>query len=208
MGMINSLNVKSSYAKSLTSEKREQWIRKGRQGSNEKAPFSPAFVGRLDYKGMNGLIFGSSLYYADGSNTKIDKAKTRLSIFDVHAVYEFKGFNFKGLYTQTNLSNAEKLGEDTISKASGYYVNASYDVGNIIGLTNKLPIFVQYEKYSPIEETVSGKGISENVKNINLGFNFYPTSQVVLKADYQIKDDKNRDTKLIKTLSFGLGFIF
>ena len=208
VGMINALNLNSEHTTDLTAGKRNQWIRKGRQGSNEKAPFKPAFVGRVDYKGVNGLIVGVSEYYADASNIKTgDISGTSVNIFDVHTVYEVGGFNLKALYTQTNVSSAEKLGEDTITKASGYYVNSSYDVSSMIGVNMKLPIFAQYERYNPIEETVSGKGEFKSITNINVGFNLYPTNQVVLKADYQIKDDKNRDKKE-NMLSFGLGFIF
>ena len=209
-GAINALNVNSAFATDLTSAKREEWIRQGRQGSGEKAPFKAAFTGRLDYKGINGLLLGASVYYGDGSNLKAEGADisgTNLSMFDIHAVYEKGGFNAKALYTQTNLSGARKLGADTTKKASGYYVNTSYDIGQVLPTGFKIPLFAQYESYNPIEETVSGLGESEDINIITTGLNFYPTEQVVLKADYQIKDDKNKADKEY-TASFGIGFIF
>ena len=71
----------------------------------------------------------------------------------------------------------------------------------------KTPLFFQYESYNPVEKTANGVGELKDINNINFGFNFYPDAQVVLKVDYQIKDDKNVDIKE-STISFGLGFIF
>ena len=207
VGAINALNVNTAFATDITSAKREQWLRKGRKGSAEKATFSPAFVGRLDYKGINGLLIGASAYYGDASNTDPDLSGANLSIFDLHAQYEKGPFSAKALYTQANVSGAEKLGADTIQKASGFYLNTAYDVADALHMEYKLPVFVQYERYNPIEETVSGAGELEDISIVTAGFNFYPTEQVVLKADYAIKDDPARADKE-RTASFGLGFIF
>jgi len=208
-GMINSLNLNSQYTTDINAEKRGQWIRKGRQGSKEKAPFKPAFVGRLDYRGINGLVVGVSDYFGSASNLKKgeDKGGATMNIVDFHTVYQKGAFSFKGLYTQSNLINAEKFGDDTTTLASGYYVNASYDISSIVGLSMKLPLFAQYESYNPIEETVSQKGELKSINNLTFGFNLYPTDQVVLKADFLIQDDKNRD-EITNTVSLGLGFIF
>jgi len=40
---------------------------------------------------------------------------------------------------------------------------------------------------------------------VTIGLNFFPADQVVLKADYAMKEVNNVDNN---TFSFGLGFIF
>lgn len=204
-GVINALNLDSDKTASANSG----WIRSGRLGSDEKASFEPAFVGRVDYTGINGLMVGASVYYGDGSNTKDDPDSTSgltTTMFDIHASYDNGPFSAYGLYTQTNLDGAEKLSDTAVEKASGYYANASYDVSSLVGLKYKLPVFAQYENYNPVEKTVDGLNEDEfQTEVVTIGLNFFPADQVVLKADYAMKEVNNVDTN---TFSFGLGFIF
>jgi len=86
-------------------------------------------------------------------------------------------------------------------------MTAEYDVMSHINGTYRLPVFVQYENYNPVQETVSGVGELEDIENLTIGLNFYPHEQVVLKADYQIKD-RNDGSDEEETLSVGIGFIF
>ena len=179
-----------------------------RLGSSKDASFDPAFVGRVDYTGINGLMVGASVYYGGGSNTKDDTDISGLTttMFDIHAIYDNGPFSAYGLYTQSNLDGAEKLSDTAAEKASGYYANASYDISSLVGLDYTLPVFAQYENYNPVEKTVDGLNEDEfQTEIVTIGLNFFPADQVVLKADYAMKEVNNEDTN---TFSFGLGFIF
>lgn len=204
-GMINALNVDTDNTASADGG----WIRSGRLGSGKNAQFDPAFVGRVDYTGVNGLVVGASMYYGDGSNTKNDPDSTSgltTTMFDVHARYENGPFQAYGLYTQTNLDGAEKLGSSAVEKASGYYGNASYDISGIVGIGYKLPVFAQYENWNPVESTVDGLNEEKyQTEIVTIGLNFFPEDQVVLKADYAMKDVNGEETNIF---SLGLGFIF
>ncbi len=209
-GVINALNVNNAN----TMEPNGSWIRSGRLGSSANASFDPAFVGRVDYTGINGLMVGASVYYGDGSNLKNPKPTDEIqdvsgldtTIFDIHASYDNGPFSAYGLYTQTNLDGAEKLGSSAVEKASGYYANASYDLSSLVGLEYKLPVFAQYENYNPVEKTVDGLNEDKfQTEIVTIGLNFFPADQVVLKADYAMKEVNHVDTN---TFSFGLGFIF
>jgi hypothetical protein len=208
-GVINALNLNNEHT-TLTDKDQYKWIREGRLGANEKASFEPAFVGRVDYTGINGLMVGASVYYGDGSNLKDDAINDvsglTTTIFDIHASYDNGPFSAYGLYTQTNLDGAEKLGSSAVEKASGYYGNVSYDLSSLVGLDYKLPIFAQYEDYNPLEKTVDGLNEDKfQTEVVTIGLNFFPADQVVLKADYAMKEVGNREENLF---SFGLGFIF
>lgn len=204
-GMINALNLDSDETR--TADK--SWIRDGRLGSSKDASFDPAFVGRLDYTGINGLMVGASVYYGDGSNVKNDDSDVSgltTTIFDIHASYDNGPFSAYGVYTQTNLDGAEKLESDAVEKASGYYANVSYDLSSLVGIEYKLPVFAQYENYNPVEKTVDGSNEDTfQTEIVTIGLNFFPADQVVLKADYAMREVNNVDTD---TFSFGLGFIF
>jgi hypothetical protein len=76
----------------------------------------------------------------------------------------------------------------------------------LVGIEYKLPIFAQYENYNPVEKTVDGLNEDEfQTEIVTIGLNFFPADQVVLKADYAMRDVNNVDTNIF---SFGLGFIF
>ncbi len=210
-GMINTLNVNSEK----TAQPDSGWIRGGRQGAAKKAPFDPAFVGRLDYTGTTGLLIGASVYYGGGSNLKDpdpldpiqDISGLTTTIFDIHANYENGPFTANALYTQTNLNGAEKISSSAVEKASGYYVNAAYDIGSVVGLDYKVPVFAQYQDYNPVEKTVDGANEEEyKTKITTIGFNFFPVDQAVIKVDYALKDEGDKERE--KIFSVGLGFIF
>ena len=205
-GVINALNVNSAKTK----EANNGWIRGGRQGASKQASFDPAFVGRVDYTGVNGLMVGASLYYGDGSNLKDDAANDvsglTTTMFDIHATYDNGPFSAYGLYTQTNLDGAEKLSASAVESGSGYYLNASYDLGDVIGMEYKLPIFAQYENYNPVESTVDGLNEDKyQTEIVTIGLNFFPVDQAVIKADYAMKTVDGKDDNIF---SVGIGFIF
>jgi len=203
-GIINALNVDNTKAQ----DGKSGWIRSGRIGTEKNGAYQPAFVGRIDYTGINGLLVGASMYYGDGSNGADPKTSgLTTTLFDVHARYENGPFAAYGLYTQTNLDGAENFGTpDAVEKASGYYVNASYDIDSILGLGYKMPIFVQYENWNPVESTLSGANEDKyDTKTVTIGMNFFPTNQTVLKLDYEMDEVGGEDKN---TISFGVGFIF
>ena len=204
-GVINALNLNNDETKAPNGS----WIRDGRLGSSKDAPFDPAFIGRMDYTGINGLMIGASVYYGDGSNVEDgveDVSGLDTTIFDIHASYDNGPFSAYGLYTQTKLDGAEKLSGTAVEKASGYYANVSYDLSSMVGLEYKLPVFAQYQNYNPVEKTVDGLNEDEfQTEVVTIGLNFFPADQVVLKADYAMKEVNNVDSN---TFSFGLGFIF
>ncbi|HHE05908.1 MAG TPA: hypothetical protein ENK90_02165, partial [Epsilonproteobacteria bacterium] len=157
---------------------------------------------------VNGLVVGASMYYGGGSNLKdspeVDGLTT--TMFDIHGRYESGAFSAYGLYTQTSLDGAEKLGSNAAKKASGYYGNIAYDIGGLIGLDYKIPVFAQYENYNPVEKTVDGQNEDTfDTETVTIGFNFFPTDQTVLKFDYEMNDVNGQETN---TVSVGLGFIF
>ena len=210
VGIVNALNLNSKKTKEANSG----WIRGGRQGAAKKASYTPAFVGRLDYTGVNGLLLGASVYFAEGSNIKDPKSTDPIqdisglqtTMFDIHATYETGPFKANALYTQTQLSGAEKIGPNAVEKAEGYYVNAAYDIGGLVGLNYKLPIFAQYENFNPVEKTIDGADEDKyKTKKTTIGFNFFPVDQAVIKVDYAFREMDNQNDNIF---SLGLGFIF
>ncbi len=205
-GVINALNVNNEE----TLKPDGSWIRDSRLGAHKEAAFDPAFVGRVDYTGVNGLLVGASVYYGGGSNLKDDEINDvqglTTTMLDVHASYDNGPFSAYGLYTQANLDAAEKLSTEAAEKASGYYANASYDLSGLVGIQYKMPIFAQYENYNPVEQTVDGLNEDKyQTEIVTIGLNFFPVDQAVIKADYAMKEVNNAESNIF---SLGIGFIF
>ncbi len=192
-------------------------IREGRAGSTGKSAFEEAaFVGRLDYRGLNGLLLGASLYYGSATQGSVPGADAL--IYDLHATYELSGFKAKALYGATSISGAENIaaeptyGPTSIEASNGYYLNLEYDVLAMLSTTDRLPLFVQYDYINPAATVVDAtaatvdKDIGESATT-TVGVNYFPHEQVVLKADYAMTDDLTGGTDY-NTFSLGMGFIF
>jgi len=204
-GVINALALDNDN--NMPGSVTKQWIKSGRVGGEEEGPMQRvAFVGRLDYTGLTGLLIGTSAYY--GAATQGRPSGVDAFIYDIHGQYEFAGFKLKGLYTATRVSNAEKIFAEAADGAEGYYVNAEYNVLAALPTTKKLPVFVQYEHYDPVSSVAGGVRPDLEQTNTTVGLNFFPYEQVVLKADYAMADYHDAALEDYNTFSVAMGFIF
>ena len=211
-GVINALNLNSTY----TQNGKDTWIRNARRGSAPKVSAQKAaFVGRVDYIGFDGLKAGGSVYYGNGSNTdtpiaQVSKNDLNMFIYEIHAAYKKNGLFANALWTQASLSGADKIPGSTVAKkAEGGYANIGYNFFRHIPQTSiNMPLFYQYEQYNPVKEIANGVSTYSDITAHTFGINYFPHEQVVLKAEYQIKDDKNVQSEKIKTASVSFGFIF
>lgn len=202
------------------------WINNGRRGGYERNAKTSnlAAVGRLDYTGINGFLIGSSLYSGKAGPSTNERKEGELTIGELHAQYQKDGFKIKGLYAQALLSHADSyLGIHTVGdvaldfpfhpeSARGGYVNMEYNVLPYFTSSNtRLPIFFQYENYNLASSMVNGNTFG-TTKCYTYGINYFPHDQVVLKAEYALRQNKNdADSANYATegiYSFGLGFIF
>ena len=177
-----------------------KWIRDGRGGSFKQTDANLAFVGRVDYTGLNGLLVGVSSYYAPSANS----TDSTTTISDIHLDYKVAGARVYGTYAQVSRSGAADIATDAVESAKGGYVNLSFDVLTLTKLTTSMPIFVQYESTNPEESRVDGTA-GESIKTTTLGINYFPHEQVVLKADYAMQSVGSKDDAIA---SISMGFIF
>lgn len=199
VGLVNALDLKNDGTDS-------GWIRNGRiKGTGIMN--SLAGVARVDYTGINGLFVGASAYY--GNAAQGDTSESNAFIYDIHATYENGGLKLRGLYTATSVEDAENWDEPAAATdASGYYLNAEYDLLSFVSSTQKLPFFVQYESYNTTEKVVSATAPNNETEITTVGLNYFPHDQVVLKLDYAMKDFDDAAKTDSDTVSLGLGFIF
>ncbi len=197
IGVVNSLDL----SKSLSSK---SWLRSGRQkGAKAKAEDLSLFA-RLDFKLPGGEI-GASYYSGDSRHDDFSLNDARVDLFDIHFDYEINNFEVNGMYTAGNVSDSAAIGIG--KKAEGYYIGASYDIGSHLDMMSISP-FVRYSEYNLHKEVVPGvvedKSLDKEI--ITVGLNVKPTEKVVLKVDYQIRD--NAQENEANVFNMGIGFVF
>lgn len=191
----------------------KNWIRDGRRMGNENnnAVSNMGGVARLDYKGINGLAVGGSLYTGKAGAAKVaGMEEGRMSMFDVHAQYQTEGFKIRALYTESHLSNAEAYDPAMPKKGRGGYLNLEYNVLPFFTQsTISLPLFFQYENYNLAAQAAGDKRFGDT-ESFTYGLNFFPHDQVVLKGEYKHRNNRNgvNTYQSEGIYSVGLGFIF
>jgi hypothetical protein len=191
---------------------RYNWIKGGKQGFFETDNFTrPAYVLRLDYKGIEGLRVGTSMYYCHDAGKNADRLITfrnydpiNVKIFSLDAQYKNKYVTFRGNYLCGNLDEA--LSVDKVirvySSQSGYSrttnvaekaLNYNFELGvnikNIFNAGDRFPVlypFAHYEYYNSQEKGADLQLMDDRcqVNYWTWGLNYFALPNLVVKADY------------------------
>jgi len=192
-------------------------LRGGRQKGIQSTIDTPSFAAKLDYYGMPGLRLGLSGYFgktqAEDGIDEIDGSSIGISMVGFDARYNFKRFTARGQFIYASLSDTEDYnnltGKDLGSALMGYYVEGAY---NLLPLTakQKLFAFARYEAYDTHANT-EGSLIENDAYNrtdITAGLSYHIAPGVVVKGDYQIKDNNVDGGEVANQLNFGVGVWF
>lgn len=190
---------------------RNTWAGSGKQGIFEEDNFtSPAYVFRLDYRGVPGLRVGGSFYFCNDIGANSDKlveysryGKMPLRIWTFDAQYVNPYVTFRGNCVWGNLGNSLSISRRNGSlsnsspysrvtpvakKAVSYGAEFGLNVKNIIGV-EKCPViypFARYEYYNSQEKVVSPNTADTRcqVSMWTAGLNWKALPNLVVKADY------------------------
>jgi hypothetical protein len=188
------------------------WIKGGKQGLFETDNFtSPAYVARLNYRGVPGLRLGASLYWNPRSQKNCDKLVTydgignvNVFLYSFDAQYSNRYFTARGNFLHGNVSNSRALSaankqysslspysrKSPIAKtAMTYSVEAGLNLKSIFNGNDKFPViypFAHYEYYNPQEKGEVGQVMDERcqVSMWTAGLNWKALPNLVVKADY------------------------
>jgi len=213
VGAFTALDMNNAALTTPLSDK--DWIRKARVGNeSDKGMDNMAVVARLDYNGINGLQVGVSGYTGKAGNAKVagKSQEGQMTMFDLHAAFQYEGFKARALYTQSHLSHADSYRTDMPESARGGYLNLEYNILPFFASSSqRIPLFFQYENYNLAAAMADGKSFG-NTESYTYGLNYFPHDQVVLKAEYMLRHNENSvdTTKYANEgiYSLGLGFIF
>ncbi|HQT34727.1 MAG TPA: carbohydrate porin [Thiobacillus sp.] len=170
-------------------------VRSGRQKTSEARATDLATTARLSWTGVPGLTLAGSFQHQTDITQGLDPTAGSANLFEAHGVFNRGPFGLKALYARWDLdgSGPAAVGAD---EQMGWYVEPAFR------LNERWGVFARYNAWD------NRAGISGNTgkQQTNFGVNFWPHSDVVLKADYQTQD--NDDDKNQNGFNLGVGYQF
>lgn len=189
-------------------------LKKFRQGGSEASANDLAFYGALNYRGLPGLTLGGSVFTGNmgqngAKNPALEGIDARATLWDLHAQANIRNFHLRALYARGTISDAGAL-SNVVSSGSvpeafyGWYVEPAYTVWQ--SGDKKLIPFARYERFNTQDEMPTGIAADPDSDEqvTTLGMNFYPTANVVFKADYQDFDKVSTNDRW----NLGVGYMF
>jgi len=174
-------------------------IRGGRQKVANARAEDPAVTGRIKWTGMPGVELAVSAQYQDDLTQGTLPTAVDAVLLETHANIRRGPWSLRALYAQWDLDGTqpEAIGRN---EQRGWYVEPGF-----IFKTGKGDVGV-FARYSQSDNT-AGDTIDSKIKQTDVGVNYWPHPQVVLKADYQFLDVPAGQTGDDR-INLGVGFMF
>ena len=168
-------------------------VRSGRQKVAEAIANDWAYTGRLNYTGVPGLELAGTLnYQSDASQESGDGLDAGL-LFETHAIWQTGPFQLRALYAGWNFDGdaVKAAGAD---RQTGWYIEPSIRPWQEVGF---------YARY----EDLDGARLRDQFRQWEIGANYWPHENVVLKIDYRDRtvDTVDTDAKSVDFTAFDLG---
>ncbi len=171
-------------------------VRSGRQKTAEANANDLAYTGRVKYTGIPGLELAASLnYQTDASQEGSDGLDEGL-LFSAHAVYQNGPFALRALYAEWNFDGSGVKAANA-DEQKGWYLEPSFKPRKDLGL---------YARYEDIE----GARSRDKFDQWEIGLNYWPHEDVVLKADYRNRDHdlSTESGRNFDAFDLGIGYHF
>lgn len=195
-------------------------LRGGRQKGSRAAAEDLAWVGRVDWRPLPGLLLGASAYLGDsGQGMESPDGGTlgvATTILDTHAEWRARGLRTRALWSRAEVGDVAELNQalGLASTASvgeeleGWYLEAGYDLLAAGGSSASLTPFVRWEAVDTQAAVPTGwEGDPANDQRVlTLGLAYQPLPQVVFKLDWQ--QVETGASSGVDQVNVGLGYIF
>lgn len=152
-------------------------IRNGRQKVAEAAADDLAYTARLRYTGVPGLTLSGTVQYQADATQASDSETVSAVLTEAHAILEKGPFSARALWASWDLDGdgPKAAGRD---RQDGYYGEVAYRVLPSVGL---------FTRYSVVDN--GGTSADTEIRQTDVGLNWWPHPDVVIKADYQDQDN-------------------
>ncbi|HEU5179726.1 MAG TPA: hypothetical protein VFW45_02975 [Candidatus Polarisedimenticolia bacterium] len=196
----------------------DEGIREGRQGGSQSLANDFALTARLDLTRVPGLVAGVSAFSGAAAQGQLD-ARARTTVYDLHALYEKRGFQARGVWARGSIDDVEEIDqaltiapgstESVGEKQKGWYLEGAYDLLSVKdGARQSLSLFLRHEALDTQDGVPAGflEDPSLDQRIWTAGITWKPIPQVALKADVQDVDDSAGTG--VDGFHVGLGWIF
>lgn len=169
-------------------------IRGGRQKAAKAKASDLAYTGRLQWKGVPGLELSASWSH-QADVTQGDPGDVSADLLETHAIYQTGGFGLRALYATWDMDdNGTANGRD---EQEGWYVEPSYR------MTERFGVFARYNVW----DEAAGSNTDTEYTQTDVGVNFWPHEDVVVKFDYQGQDAPDGSDEY-DGFNLGIGYQF
>lgn len=174
-------------------------IRSGRQKVSKAKANDPAATARIKYTGIPGLELAVSAQHQQNMGQGLVAGLESGNLIETHAIWSTGPFTVKALYAAWDIDGyaVEAVGAD---KQEGFYVEPS------LRLSEKFGVFARFNQWDNKAGSNSGSAKDSEKEQWDLGVNYWPHEDVVIKADYQYQN--NDDGKDQNGLNIGVGYQF
>lgn len=202
-GAIFSHNIAGSFSYDIamhsglaTTSGKNYAVRSGRQKVAKASTEDLAYTGRMRYTGVPGLELSATLNYQENITQSQDPLAGSASLVEGHIVYHRGGFGLRGLWARWDLDGLgpAALGADV---QTGWYVEPSYRLNQRFGF------FARYNQW----DNRAGGDIDTQWSQVDLGVNYWPHANVVIKLDYQIQEGPEGSSEDDR-FNLGIGYSF
>ena len=180
----------------------------------------PAVSGRVDWRPTAGggdlrlglSFFGGGLDNGDqGTEPGVD---ADLEIYSADAEYSVEGWDFRGVYAYEKINGAADIDNNVAEAIDGFYLEAARHIMPDRWKTGRLQdadlvAFVRYDQVDTQKDMPSGIAADPrgDRDEITLGLSYLPIPGLVIKTDYQFRDDDS-SAGLPERFNLGLGWWF
>jgi hypothetical protein len=215
--VVNGLN-----AKGFSSD----GIREGTGGGSQALAQNFGYVAQMNYDpdALPGVTVGGSAYVGNSGQDQVysgQKPNVFTQLYESHVQWKYRGLEFRTLGSWGHINDAGILstaaganaanGQGVIgSQNYGWYSEVGYDVLPLLfrDTPQYLAPFIRYEKLNTVAKAPEGfaSDPTKNQQIFQVGLQYKPIPQVVIKADY--RNFSAKQGTLPDDFNLGFGFIF
>jgi hypothetical protein len=212
------LNYKLYFVSSLDASgfTASSGLRGGRQKVSKAKAEDFAFTGRLEYTALLGLKLGGSFFTGDASQNDSALGEATVTLVEGDIQYNIGNFDLRGLYAYVDVEDADRIKavttEDVGESMVGWYVEGAYRFLNHIlpDTEQDLAVFARYSEYDTQKDVPSGSIATgkNDVEVLTIGLDYKPHPSLVIKVDYQDRDNDDPLTDAADQWNVGIGYWF
>jgi len=149
-------------------------VRDGRQDVSNAQATAAAYTARVKWTGWPGLEWAATWHRQSDITQHIDSAAGAATLYETHVVMTHGAFGLRALYADWRLEGSGPATAGA-SRQTGWYAEPAWRFNERWG------IFTRYSRW----DNRAGDTTDSRISQTDLGLNFWPHPDLVIKLDYQ-----------------------